>query len=70
MRKAAPLIARFQMCCADVLLNWIGMETLDGVPKEVVLHSAPLTNLVKMINEMPAVAAWNADKNAGKLPWF
>ena len=35
-----------------------------------VLDFAALTNLVKKINELPAVAAWNAEKNAGKLPWF
>ena len=53
-----------------VMLNWLGMEVLDGVPKEVVLANAKLTNLCKMVNEHVKVAAWNAEKNAGKVPWF
>lgn len=52
-----------------VLLNWIGMEVLDGVSKKVILDSVPLTTFVKKINALPKVAEWNAAKNAGKLPW-
>ena len=53
-----------------VLLNWLGMEVLDGVPKETVLIWPKLTNLCRKINSIPAVAKWNAVTNSGKVPWF
>jgi glutathione S-transferase len=53
-----------------VLLNWLGMEVLDGVSKQVVLDFAKLKNLCSVINEIPAVKAWNAKKNTDKVPWF
>ena len=53
-----------------VLLNWLGMGVLDGVPNQVVLDSAPLKAHCALLNETPAIKAWNAEKNAGKLPWF
>jgi glutathione S-transferase len=52
-----------------VLLNWLGMEVLDGVPKEVVLAFPGLTRLVQTLNEHPTIKAWNAGKNS-KLPWL
>ena len=51
------------------MLNWVGMGVLDGVNKECILKFPKLTNLVRTINEMPAVAAWNAEKNP-KLNWL
>lgn len=52
-----------------VLLNWIGMGTLDGIkPEDVILKCPNLTAFVKKINEMEKVKAWNAEKNP-KLPW-
>eukprot|EP00501_MAST-03F_sp_TOSAG23-6_P001441 GSMAST32.ASY1.ANO1.1498.1 assembled CDS len=55
---------------AYVLFNWIGMEVLDGIPKEVVLNFPSLQNLCRKINEIPEVSEWNASKNGGKIPWF
>ena len=51
-----------------VLANWIGMGTLDGIPKEVILEFPKLTNLVRRLDEVPQIKAWNAEKNP-KLPW-
>ena len=51
-----------------VLCNWIGMGTLDGISKDVILQFPNITALVKKINEMEAVKAWNAANNP-KLPW-
>ena len=51
-----------------VMLNWVGMGVLDGVNKECILKFPKLTNLVRTINEMPEVKAWNAEKNP-KLNW-
>ena len=52
-----------------VLLNWLGMETLDGVPKSVVTKHEKLTAFVKRMDAMPAIKAWNEEKNP-KLPWL
>jgi len=51
-----------------VLCNWIGMGTLDGITKDVILQFPNVTALVKKINEIELVKAWNAEKNP-KLPW-
>ena len=51
-----------------VMLNWVGMGVLDGVNKDCILKFPKLTNLVRTINEMPEVKAWNAEKNP-KLNW-
>jgi len=51
-----------------VLANWIGMGTLDGIPKDVILAFPKLTNLVKKLNDTPQIKKWNAEKNP-KLPW-
>lgn len=55
---------------AYVMLNWIGMGVLDGVTNQCVLDCPGLVKLLGLINETPAVAEWNASKNAGKVPWF
>ena len=52
-----------------VLLNWLGMETLDGVPKGVVTAHEKLTAFVKKMDAIPEVADWNAKKNPN-LPWL
>jgi len=52
-----------------VLLNWLGMETLDGVPKTVVTQHEKLAAFVRRMDAVPAVAEWNAAKNP-KLPWL
>ena len=52
------------------LLNWLGMEVLDGVSKQVVLDFPKLKNLCAVINELPLVKAWNSEKNTDKVPWF
>ena len=51
------------------LLNWLGMEVLDGVPKSVVTDFPKLKRLVELLNEDPRIASWNKSKNP-KLPWF
>merc|ERR1712194_292359 len=51
-----------------VFANWIGMGTLDGIPKDVVLQFPKLTALVQKLNDMPQIKQWNAEKNP-KLPW-
>ena len=66
-------------CCGDSLtladfyvyglLNWIGMNTLDGVPHTIILDYKKLTNLVVTLNNHPKIKAWNAAKNP-KLPWY
>lgn len=53
-----------------VLLNWIGMEVLDGIPKECVLSFPGLTKLCKVINAIPVVSEHNRIVNNGKIPWF
>jgi len=66
-------------CCGDALtladfyvyglLNWIGMNTLDGVPHTIILEYKKLTKLVVTLNNHPKIKAWNAEKNP-KLPWY
>ena len=66
-------------CCGDSLtladfyvyglLNWIGMNTLDGVPHTIILEYKKLTKLVVTLNNHPKIKAWNAEKNP-KLPWY
>ena len=53
-----------------VILNFIGMGLLEGVPKEVVLAFPKLTNLLRIINEIPAVKLWNETNNADKMDWL
>ncbi|EGB10473.1 hypothetical protein AURANDRAFT_71137 [Aureococcus anophagefferens] len=53
-----------------VLMNWIGMKVLDGVDPVCVLNAAKLKNLCSVLNDHPAIKAWNEQKNAGKVPWF
>jgi len=51
-----------------VLCNWIGMGTIDGVSKEMLLKFNNVAAFVKKVNELEKVKAWNAEKNP-KLPW-
>ena len=51
-----------------VLCNWIGMGTIDGVTKEMLLKFPNVTAFVQKVNELEKVKAWNAEKNP-KLPW-
>lgn len=46
------------------------METLDGVPRTVVTDRPKLAEFVGRMDSVPAVAAWNAKANRGKLPWL
>lgn len=51
-----------------VLMNWLGMEVLDGVPNTCV--TPKLKAHCALLNGHPKIAEWNAAKNAGKVPWF
>ena len=46
------------------------MKVLDGVDPVCVLNAAKLKNLCAVLNDHPAIKAWNEQKNAGKVPWF
>ena len=42
------------------MLNWLGMEVLDGVPNSCVRACPGLMNLCRLVNALPAVEAWIA----------
>jgi|AntAceMinimDraft_5_1070358.scaffolds.fasta_scaffold156046_1 hypothetical protein len=41
-----------------------------GVSSDCITSQPGLTQLVRTIDAMPAVAKWNAENNAGKVPWL
>jgi hypothetical protein len=46
------------------------MGVIDGLTSAAVTSMPGLTKLVRVIDALPSVAAWNAANNAGKLPWL
>lgn len=71
---ASGFLAGPALTMADVqfytLANWLGSGALDGVSSACITAQPGLTKLLRTIDAMPAVAKWNAEKNAGKVPWL